>query len=376
MSINDDAVSDLENDGEITDDVIKTPADVAVGQQDVTVVVKTDEIEEEPTKLDPTDWDQLLKADVQFQVLTDKASTVEELESIQDELIAAESIDKKTAKYLGEYFPTFLSGSISLEQFSQAPSKINYQLALKQIRLAIEDEKSTLLSDLIEFTETTLNDSQLVLQRMKELYLPDLIRRLTEIQDRAQQVLAHITDNKDTVIAYQDDGGMLFIDIARADIRTFAFHRVRFSGIQSDYLNQLLVNIQKCLTLRYVASLVVASEKETDLCESILDLNAIQNSTEVITFTSVVKFFASNAVTLYFETLLPVIDERLSFIEQYKSTVAGAEGRYEIIEESALLKNKQLTDLIELSAKQVSVSLHVGNLLANISGLFNFLLRL
>ena len=377
MSINDDALDDLDNEGKIDEDVIKTPSDVATGQDDVTVIVKTDDIKEDVTELNQIEMDQLMQSNVQFQVLTDQVSKVDELESIQDELIAAESIDKSTAKYIGEYFPIFTRSRITLEQYSQTPTKINYQETLKQMKLAIEEEKTALMSNLSTFIATAVLDNQKVLHRINYQYLPDLIQQLTDFREEAKGVLAYITDNKDTVIEYRDDGGTLFIDIAKIDIREFDFAKVRINGDQCGHIAELLCNVQHCLKTRDVASLVVAAEEEMPLEEAVLELNAIQNSLNSITFASIATFFVSDSLIAYLETLSTEIDKQLQVIDKFKSTVDEADDNYDtVIKAAAILQNHDLSDTIEWSIKYAAIIFHTGNLLFNTREIFNFLLRL
>ena len=149
--LNDDVMDDMEN-TVVDHDLIKGPSQV---QTSTNVVIIPGKPEEETTNSEIIK--QLSQAEIQFQVIDKHTTKLVDMQAVYDEISTEGAISKSDVAYALEEFPNLLTGRLTLEQFSQSRSKVNYDKLISTMRVNIATEESLLFENSKTFFKDPLN---------------------------------------------------------------------------------------------------------------------------------------------------------------------------------------------------------------------------
>lgn len=215
MSLNDNVLDDLPKESLVDGDLVKLPSDADNGNKEpITIIPEgsqtppADEITEEQTK-------ELLNQDVTFEIVDGQQKKLVNLQQIEDQIVAQESISKHGAVTLNATFEGLFNDNLKPTHFTEQPTKTNYAAVKKHVRASIAKEELTFMSRFEEFVEKTLSTYRSYLLSIKDVNIPLLKDNESILSLHCSNLEDKLKTNKNLVLPV----GTEFLNIFTTDIR-------------------------------------------------------------------------------------------------------------------------------------------------------------
>ena len=200
MSINDEAVADLEQDSDAVQAVV-VQTELNKHMQEVKPVPENSQDFMNTVAKAAT-------AKVAFKDIHDKTNKILDLQDMAEEIASAGAISKSDAQSVGTSFENF-STAISLNEFTRIPSKTNYTFTMEFMRRSIKVAQEGLRSKFESFMNEPLNDVKCMLDRIEDEHLPALEKQYACLSAMAVKLLPLIQQNKNLIVP----SGESFVDM-------------------------------------------------------------------------------------------------------------------------------------------------------------------
>ncbi len=371
MGINDDAVQDLD-DTLVDHDVIRSTPVAPLNPVQTTVVPWSREISPKPQALTEGDIQQIAQSDVQFTVIENDIAHTVELEDVEKEFLAQESICQDTAKHLNEYFEGLLTSRVSIEEFTRKPSRTNLAVTEKFIRQSIAQEQSTIITSFTQFTQSSITDVLSIIDKLDEDYLNAFDANMVSIANLATGVIEGLSENKNTIVPFQNGEQIEFIDIAEADLICLDFNNLKLEPATVQQLSLYRDNIKQIVNecdMRILITLAVECGKVSYPVDNAILARSMERPIHLLL---IAKLFNSSALRTYIEgfkgslyecrSLLETLQQDASVITEYPTLASFITERSQVIH-SAI---KQVL--------RIALCMHQLNILAwNTKELFSYM---
>ena len=375
MSLNDGVLDDLPSDTIVDEDLIKSGSSIDKDQQGVLITAKTDKIPEAVTELSEVELSDLTKADVEFKVVTDNVEKIVELEDVEKEFIAKESIDKDGVRYLDQCITGLLGSNLAIEEFTIAPSKINYKSTMKKVRKHIATEQMAAASSFCSFINNTLNDTVKVLEKVRDEYLETNLVNIANIASLAEAVINDVSSSKDLIIPYTQDRKVDFVDISTMDLATLDFSSIQLDSNTKNDLNILKDNIVSVLNnseLKQLIIMVVDKGVIEFPADREVILDSLQKPVNILTLA---KFFNSPVLKADLTSYNNNINECLRVVNTIIEEAAKLE-EYRDIKNYLVSNSINIQKFIDDSYRCIACIGSINMLALNVKELFIYISKL
>lgn len=312
MNLNSGVLDDIEDAPIVDNAVVVAPL---VGQKPIgdpiTVEVDMDDVKKEDTATDE-DIAKLPSMDVSLKLVEDGQSKVLALKEVEQEILGQECISKDIAQYVSVSFESIFSGHVKLSEFTQSPSKTNFDYVKKHMKEAIALEEASLVSNFQLLLEQPLSDAKDAFGRILSSYIPTIDAQLFEMRALVLKYAEAIGNNKNSVFP---NGDNTFINLATAD-----FSAINKVAVQNKAALGNLVAIQKILTKPATITFVHAVNDAKAYPEAISTEFHPTYMGSVTTVQDLLKFYGSD-VQSYVEHLEIVCAEQFSHLNELSEQV-------------------------------------------------------
>jgi len=320
MSLNDEATDDLDN-TIVDDDIVHSSPVVPVQDKTTTIIVDERAKPIESTPLTEEQVKAITDTNVQFNLIEDNVSKVVDLQDIEKEFLAQESIDRHMAEYLDSQFQGLLGTKISIEEYTRIPSRTNLDLTRRHVKLSIAHEEAQVVDTFNSFTIKSLHDTGEVLKVLKEKYLYDFSNQVRQLAKLSENVIANVSQSKNTIVPYQNGEHIEFVDIADLDLVKLDFANLKLEAPSIDQLSCYKANIASILTnsnIKTLITLVIDSGRVSyPVDHEVINLAM----TRPISLLTLAKFFNNKALIEFVDSFDSTLSDCLTTIEQVKQDV-------------------------------------------------------
>ena len=318
MSLNDDAISDLPTDTLVDDDIVKSSPITQPNNNATVIIPTTNVIDSEATIIPQEKMDEIINSDVSFKTLQNGVETITQLQDVEKEFLATESIDQNSAKYLNEFIPDLLT-TISLEEFTKTPSKTNYQLVTKLLKKKIALEQEEIKTNFLVFMKQSLHDVKEVLEHIKEDYLQTFLSDMYNMAKIAERVVVDVSANKNTIVPYANGEHIEFLDIAELDLLKLDFGNLQLKDTSIKQLSAYKAAIELIISNTGIKTLIVLANDAQVIQFPVTKEFMVHANEATVNLLYLAKFFNSSHLRDYVESLGPKIDDLILKLEQLKS---------------------------------------------------------
>lgn len=376
MALNDDAVDDLPANTLVDEDLVKTPAIVTPTDQDTMILVKTSEVPQEISLLTEDDVKKITETNVKFKLIGDQTQKIVDLRAVEHEFIAQESIDRHTAQYLNQHFEGLLSSKLSIEEFTKSPTKTNFDVTKRHVNVMISQEEAAAVIDFSDFTQNALKDTQEVLEKISSDYLGQFQIIMSGIARLSESVIADISQNKNTVVPYQNGEHVEFLDIAEMDMVTLDFGNLKLNTETVSILSKHKQNIEHIIANSSVKTLIVLAVECGKVSYPVDREILVHAMDKPMNLLLLAKFFNSVALRDYIDGFSTTIANAIADIDSTRSETEALAENYSSVKEYLIAKTEMIHCSIN-AALQIATTINNLNLLAlNVSSMFQCLSRI
>lgn len=379
MSLNSNVLDDLDEDVTIDSDIVKLPSDQSPTKQKATVIVDEDCISKVPTEISEADLTKLTNADITFQIVNKDITKIEDLEDIESEILAHESISQSDARHIEQEFTGFIGASkISIEEFTKLPSKTNYQFTVNFMDARLGKVKNTAVEGFSEFINGSLLDCASVLENIKETTLDATIDAIMKSREDFTSFIMTMADNKNLVIPY--DG--TFVNITKMDIDVLDFEKAQLSkeiqgaDVDAYSRNVLLDNIKLALSNARVRSFFFLSLNTRVIQAMFTPEGIAKYQDEPVDLSMVANFINMPSLVDYINDLKVIVDNNLKLIKDFQNDYRSTEQDYGELTCFMRDSNVAIQKLICTTKILCEVIFGINNIVANSSQLLKFISRL
>lgn len=352
MGLNDESNNEI-GEGVIDNDLVIGPniADVTGNTKTpITIVAQDKSNAEEAHPLNQGQLQQLLSMDVAFQTVKDGVARVTELEDIESDIIAKESISRSDATVVNEVFNNILGNGVVLEEFTHSPSKTNYSFVTRQMRNRIATEQQNVLANFQLFIDQPLEDATQVIAQLTNNYLPAIKDSIFELSAFSIGKSELIKANKNEVIPYDGD----FVNFATVAIQTFDINKTPLA-IDKAHIATVINNLVQCFECKILKSFVYGTIEGKELAFILSNEGKLAYMDKVVSLIDLVDFYATNTINDRIDQLVANVTEHLKTLESIQADSDEKKSQYEgvnkfIIDSDSKIMNmhKSLMDLTGL----------------------------
>lgn len=202
MALNDGVLDDLDNNNPVLDnDIVQLPQGSNVPKESMTILVDNSQKE---SVIPPEEMAKLPEMDVAIKLVEDNQEKVVQLSEIEEEIIGDSTMSQSKAELVNASFEGFLSGSVKLVEFTQAPSKTNVGYAKSFMRKAIAKEEAAVVSSYQLLIEQPLTDAKEMFMRLSTSYVPAICDQLSWLQCQNADLKQKLVECKDSIFPTED----------------------------------------------------------------------------------------------------------------------------------------------------------------------------
>jgi hypothetical protein len=358
--LNDDVLDDMET-SVIDHDLIKGPSSVTVSNP---IIVNTGDSNKESVG---KDIENIGKAEIQFNVIDGGTIKLIDMQAVYDEISTEQLISKSDVAYSLEHFPNLLSKRLSLEQYSQAKSKINYEITTRLMRQAIATEQNLLFENTQLFFKEPVDAVTAVLNKLESTYLQTLFNNCRDITDTAKIISGKLEGSRHTVVKYKDDFKS-FLEIPLRDLDSTMFID---GDMDKSLFSTTVKNIEKiydCKNLRICLSAVVYG-KDT---KSLFSSNRTREETiSDINCKDILIFYTSDGFSAMLNNLETYAGELKQGLEFLKNSSKVDTATQEELFNFLVANNLTIVEIIRQSSSLTNLVFSLSQLNFNIGIFFN-----
>lgn len=308
--LNDDVMDDMEN-TVVDHDLIKGPSQV---QTSTNVVIIPGKPEEETTNSEIIN--QLSQAEIQFQVIDKHTTKLVDMQAVYDEISTEGAISKSDVAYALEEFPNLLTGRLTLEQFSQSRSKVNYDKLVSTMRVNIATEESLLFENSKTFFKDPLNGVMLAMGVVLQDHLPVVNNTGNDIFINAKDILSKLEGSKNTIVKYKEEFKS-FLDIPIRELQPSMFIN---NTIDVDAFNKSVTNIETAYDCRAIKVCIAVVIYGKDLGDVFASENMRNETIQDITLKDLLSFYSNDKFPELLASLETIVKEAITKLEFIKNS--------------------------------------------------------
>lgn len=367
MSLNEEATQDLD-DTLVDDTIVHSSPIVPAAQASVTVMPYT----EDQGRVPEVTVDQvknIMNSDVQFKTIEDDVEHITELEDVEQEFLAQESICQADIKQLNEHFDGLLSDRLAIEEFTRTPTKVNYAVTKDFIHRSIAQEQSTVITDFSGFTQNAVKDILEVIDKINGGYIDTFHRNMESIAELSTTVIADLSENKNTIVPFQNGEQVEFVDIAELNLVELDFNNLKLSPESIKTLTLYRDNIKHILVdedLRILITLVVECQKVSYPVDSAIIARSMDRPIHLLLLA---KLFNSGALRAYLGTFQSILNDAYSVLSTVKDQGASVDN-YDQLKQYISEYSSEVHTAIRVTLKILQHMNHLNMLAWNIKELF------
>jgi hypothetical protein len=358
--LNDDVLDDMES-SVIDQDLIKAPSSAVTAKP---IIVATGDIDKQTVGNDIAD---IGEAHVQFKVVEDGTAKLIDMQAVYSEISTEKLISKSDVAYSLECFPNLLSKRLSLEQYSQSRSKINYEITTRLMRQAIATEQNLLFENAQLFFKEPVEAISAVMVKLETTYLNALANSCRDVTDTAKDISSKLEGSTHTLVKYKEDFKS-FLEIPVKDLSTDMFID---GGMDKTLFDTTVKNIEKvydCRNLRVCLSAVVLGKDTKKLFssdklreETISDLNC----------KDILIFYTSAGFTTMLSDLSTYVGELKQGLEFLKNSAKADTATQEELFKFLVTNNLTIVEIIRQSSSLTNLVFSLGQLNFNVGVFFD-----
>lgn len=368
MSLNEGVMDDIEDNDLVGDGTIHTPNTTPAQQGSVNILVKSDDVTEDVTKLSEDQLKKLPLLDTTFQLVNDNVSKVVDLQDVESSILARESIDKSGAKLVDEVFTNLFSKGVSLEEFTRNPSMTNFQYVKNHMKNRIAQESNNLIASFQLFLDQPLNDAKEILNGLTNNYIDALVSEIQTLQNELVDFQQTIQQNKNTVVQYGTD----FVNLSTLDIGSIDFSKVSGTVCDNRKLSQAAANIKQ-LFGSLMFKLFLFSTIDSKPVENIFDRGLyLEYSSKPITIIELSQFFTNTNTIDNLRSLVVFVKDNISVIDKVQSESDKHKVSPEAINAYLIENNKEIQDMIVSVQSICYIVSHTSQLVLNSKAIFDY----
>lgn len=374
MSLNDEATADLDN-TLVDDDVVHSSPVVPVQDKSTTIIVDDRTKPLEGTGVTEEQVQAITDTNVQFKIIEDNVTKVVDLQDVEKEFLAQESIDRNMAEYLDSQFTGLLGNKIAIEEYTRTPSRTNLEMTKRHVKLSVAQEEAQVVDSFNSFTMKSLGDTAEILEVLKEKYLFDFSTNVAELARLSENVIANISESKNTIVPYQNGEHVEFVDIADLDLVKLDFANLKLEAPTIDKLSMYKANIASVLANSNIKTLITlvidCGRVSYPVDHEIINLAM----TKPISLLTLAKFFNNKALIEFVDSFDSRISDCLSVIEQVKQDTATLD-TFEKLREYLVTHSAEIHNAIHQALQMVCHVNNVSIIALNVKELFSYLTTL
>lgn len=372
MSLNSDVLDDIDGTGVIDNEIIKSPSPIPSNKNSVNIIAKTPDLPNSISKMSENDLNQLPNLDVSFQIIKDNSNRVIELEDVESEILAQESINRTDAITIDDVFKGLLGSHIKLEEFTQTPSKTNFVYVKHFMETRIAQEQQNVISSFQTFFDGPLNAACEVLNKLTSEHLDSCYFNFRDIYNNNKGCLQSVVANKNAVIIYGDE----FKNVVTIPIGQLDVSKIGVSLDNKQKLSEAVENIKNLFSDNIFNSFIFGSMDGKSATDSLTYESITQYNNSTVDGQTLFKIFETLNIIDNIEQLRTIIADNVKYVSQLKEEFNADVDNYESVNKFLIKNNLQIQNLIKSVKNISSLVFGVNNLCLNSGVLLEFYKKL
>lgn len=363
MSLNADVMDDIDGGAVIDGDIVKEPSEIKPNTKPVTIVAKTEDVAQDITELSEAEKQTLPAMDVSFNVVKDNVNKVIELQDVENDILAQESINRSNATLVNEVFPGLLGQSIRLEEFTHSPSKTNFLYVKKHMRNKISTEELSVINNFNDFLSKPLQDARAVLQKLSSDYIEAAVNRFTLLFYQFKELEAKLKVNKNTVVSCKGE----FVNLVNVDLFNICYNDIELNVPNKCLYDEASANIKQLMSNRSFKSFILGSVEGKPAAVCLTADSMLEYAEKSITILDLCKVFGSLSVTDNIQNLKAIVDENIVTIDEISSGYLGdaPTNEFSTVNDFLIKNNSKVQALIASVQDICKIVLGINNLALN-----------
>lgn len=256
-----------------------------------TVVIQPTE-NNQVAEVDISELEKLPGANIKFKLVDDQSNKIVSLKEVEEQLLGDGTIDKTRAVVINESFGDLFSDYYSQNSYTKIPTKVNYNETRSYISSKISVEEQILIDLYNTYLQEPFETINVILAKIKEKYLPGLIRITESLISELKTNINKIINNNNTVIPVINKE---FINLAQIDLLTLDVNNFHTNLKTIAIFKESISVIQKVFqcqhTKKFIYFILIeieggASVSNRHLDESIHEKGCCNNSISMIDLTN------------------------------------------------------------------------------------------
>ena len=330
-------------------DGVVPPSPINKTQIPVVLETNVDNPQPDSPEVTPEFLEALPEMDVSFKIVSDQAEKLVDMETIEGDIIGDDTISQPKAEELGMAFESFFKGPIRLNEFTKTPSKVNFQYAKKHMAGSIKLAQESLVSSFGLFVDEPLNCSIQALEKIREVYLPDIQERCAFLQSAAVAILPQFSTNKDLVVPYKDvrtPGVDSFVNIGTMDIMLLDIDCILSPKKDLTVIKAAVQNIQNLLSKNHVLRSLLWSSTQDGSLEACMTPEAqIKSAGFTTSINGLFTFFAHPLLNRLFDDLDESLYENIEAVKKVQEDGLKIQGDVKLVQDFVVSNGKELQAL-------------------------------
>lgn len=370
MSLNADVMDDIEEESVIDNDIIQQPSAVKPNTTPITIVAKTDVVKQEITELSEADKQTLPAMDISFNVVKDGVNKVIELQDVENDILAQESINRTKAELVNEVFPGLLGQSIRLEEFTHSPSKTNFLYVKKHMKTKISLEKESTINNFNNFIAKPLHDAKLVMVKLTEDYIESAKDRFSDLFYQFKDLESKLNNNKNTVVQIKGE----FVNLFNIDLFVISYKDIQVDVPTKALLDTATCNLKQLFDNRSFKAFVLGSIDGKSINSCLTKECMIEYSDKSLTVSDLCKLFSSSMLVDNICSLKDIVNANIEVVnnisEEYTKEIAI--DNFVTVNDFLIKNNNKVQDMVTSVQNICKLTLGINNLTLNAEPLLNF----
>jgi hypothetical protein len=311
--LNDDIMDDLEN-SVVDHDLIQAPSQITSSSKAVVLIGNP---KDQTTT--PLVTHQLTQANVQFQIIGQHSNKIIEMQAVHDEIAAEGVVSKIDVAYALEEFPHLLGTKMSLEQFTNSKTKVNYDMIISNMKRSIGLEEALLFENAKTFLKDPMDMAIASVAVLLSDHLPAVKNTGNDLHINAKDIASKLEGSKHTVVKYKEE----FKSFLNIPIRELIPDMFIGGTMDQEAFKRAVANIEivyECKALKTCIASVIYGE---DLKNVFSSENMRGETIHDLSFKDLLNFFSNEKFPELFigiEDTLKDLSTKLDFLKNSAKT--------------------------------------------------------
>lgn len=308
--LNDDVLDDLDN-SVVDHDLIKAPSQVPSSSTATVVIGKPKD-----QTATPQITNQLTQAEVKFQVIDEHSNKIIEMQAVHDEISTEGLISKVDVAYALEGFPHLLGTRMTLEQFTQAKTKVNFDPIVSNMKRSIAAEQALLFENAKTFFKEPLEAAIAGVNLLLSEHLPAVKNTANDLHINAKDISGKLDGSKHTVVKYKEEFKS-FLDIPIRELEP-----TMFIGGTMDHeaFKKAVSNLETVYDCKAVKVCIAAVVYGKDLADVFSSESMRSETIHDLTFKDLLTFYTSEKFPELLSSIETILNELITKLDFLKNS--------------------------------------------------------